>query len=848
MASSGEESSPLTIDPTAKSFDPHPSCSLCDEFVKDRWLRRDEGSDAKWSTSQLFHDSCDSCTKKELAYTPLCQFCRHLRLRHLSLCVPSHQLPPKIPIRKPDPDSTCPLCQFILRVSRREYLPRKRKRVLEFPLYLSTTQWHAQQVQWRVTGPDFWSTPAEFLVVQDDDIPIPVLGDLFLPATDNVHSAISQCLEHHESCNGPTDTLLPPNFRLVDIQRRCILVPADTTDKPYVALSYVWGESTNADWLTKMNINERLETLDIEELPATIRDAIVTCEKLGERYLWIDRLCILQDDERDKASQVHSMSSIYTGAKFVIIEASSNGINDGMAGVSRARKAQISEKLAGLNINVQLPPLWDVVGPTSWNSRGWTYQEAILPLRKVYFTQSQVFYECSLRIDHEETLVYSSFDHSMHNKANYPTTTTSLCYNAEQDCSSELAKTKLSKRAETPWQAYARHLSRYRQRMLRQSSDLLSAFSGIVGALYPGDKSYYGLPTADFDLALLWGKWKDPYIRKIPLSGTPEIRNDDLDLFPSWSWASATDLIVGYDNPHDFCGSLCLWFQPDTIKGQLRPVLASSQAASRWIKATGNQSIGHLEKLRRADLDALYKLWVKLLAENIIQSPVCVNAVAWNLKSSSDVADELAERWPSYAAFWQDVHGQEKAMRDTQIRLAEEVHDRVRDGVIVTRAQIGSVEIRMSSASFPTFRGSGKREKFNLHNHHGRIIGYVRDGYSQRIKDFLHEDSGNFEHIALSVSAHQVQIEQRSNVKKSSRKNEDEHTSGPESSVSEENGNRGKPKVQVTSTENRWELEHRVNILIMCRKNGYCYRIGLGEIKLDDWLELSRRLETIVLC
>ncbi|KAI0547560.1 heterokaryon incompatibility protein-domain-containing protein [Xylaria curta] len=847
MASSRDKSSPLVIDSIAKSYDPHPSCSLCDEIVKDRWStvsRRDGGIDVKWSASQLFHASCDSCTKKELACTPLCRFCRHLRLRHLSLCVPSHRLPPKIRIRKPDPDSTCPLCQFILRVSRQEYLPRKGKIKLGFPLYLSTTQWHSQQVQWRVTGPDFWSTPAEFLVVQDDDIPIPVLRDLFLPATDYVRSAISQCLEHHESCNGPEDTTLPPNFRLVDIERRCILVPTDTTTKPYVALSYVWGESNNEDWLTKMNINERLETLDIEALPATIRDAIVVCEKLGERYLWIDRLCILQDDELDKASQVHSMSSIYTGAKFVTVDASSNGINDGMAGVSRARTAQISEKLAGLNINVQLPPLWDVVGPASWNSRGWTYQEAILPLRKVYFTQSQVFYECALRIDHEETLVYSSFDHSMHSKANYPTTTTSLCYNAAQDCSYELAKTELSDRAEKPWQAYARHLTRYRQRMLRQSSDLLNAFSGIVDALYPGGKSYYGLPTADFDLALLWGTWKDPFIRKIPLSGTPEIRNDDPSLFPSWSWASAPDVIVGYNNPHDFCGSICLWFQPDTIKGQLRPILASSQAASRWFRATGIQSLGSLDRLHRADVDALYKLWVKLLADNILQSPVCDSAVSWNLSSFSDVADELAERWPSYAAFWQDVHGQEKAIRDTQIRLAEEVHDRVRDGVIVTRAQIGSVEIRRSSVSLPTlWAGPRKGERFELHGHHGRIIGYLRNDCSQRIKDFLHEDIGTFEHIALSVSAHQVQIERDSNIEKGSGENEDDCTSGSESSVLKGNENRGRSSFQVVSTQ----LEHRVNILIICRKNGYCYRIGLGEMKLDDWLELPKRLETIVL-
>ncbi|RYC60919.1 hypothetical protein CHU98_g5293 [Xylaria longipes] len=587
-----------------------------------------------------------------------------------------------------------------------------------------------------------------------------------------------------------------------------------------------------------MNITERLETLDIEVLPATIRDAIVACKKLGERYLWIDRLCILQDDERDKVSQVHSMSSIYTGAKFIIIDASSNGINDGIAGVSRARKAQINERLAGLNINVQLPPLWDVVGLTTWNSRGWTYQEAILPHRKVYFTQSQVFYECAHRIYHEETLAYSSFDHSMHNKVNYPTTTTSLCYNAARDCSYELEKTELSSRsiAEKPWKAYARHLPRYRQRLLRQSSDLLDAFSGIVNALYPGGKSYHGLPTADFDLALLWRQWRDPYIRKIPLNGTPEICIDDPGLFPSWSWASAPDVIAEYDDSYDFCGSLCLWFQPDTNRGQLWPILAPSQAASRWTNITGTLVLDY----RRADRNALYKLWIKLLADNVVQSPVCVNAMAWSLKSSSGVTEELAKRWPSYAAFWQDIYGQENAMRDAQTRLAEETHDRIRDGVIVTRAQIGSVEIRRFSGSSPFPRAVPRKwEKFIMHNHHGRDIGQVSN---QRIKDFLHGDTGTFECIALSVSAGLVGTKQDSSAEKGSGEEEDENTSESDRSVSEGNKNRGS-----ISTGGHWKLEHWVNVLVIRKEDGYCYRIGSGKIQIDDWLELPRRLETIVL-
>ncbi|KAI1749293.1 hypothetical protein F4782DRAFT_549854 [Xylaria castorea] len=163
--------------------------------------------------------------------------------------------------------------------------------------------------------------------------------------------------------------------------------------------------------------------------------------------------------------------------------------------------------------------------------------------------------------------------------------------------------------------------------------------------------------------------------------------------------------------------------------------------------------------------------------------------MAWNLESSSDVTEELAERRPSYAAFWQDVHGQEKAMRDTQTRLAEEVHDRIRDGIIVTRAHIGSVEIRRYWVSPPNlWARSGKRETF------------------YRIKDFLHEDTGIFEYIALSVSACEVWVKQDSSVEKSAGEKEDERTSESDSSVSEGNENRGGPNVRVIPIESRCEL------------------------------------------
>ncbi|KAI1328944.1 hypothetical protein F5Y16DRAFT_419187 [Xylariaceae sp. FL0255] len=518
-------------------------------------------------------------------------------------------------------------------------------------------------------------------------------------------------------------------------------------------------------------------------------------------------------------SQVHAMSSIYNGAKFVIIEASGNGIKDGISGIT-------SSSL-------------DAVGPTTWNSRGWTYQEAILPKRKVFFTESQVFYECALRIDHEEMLTYSSFDPSMHSKHHYPTSTTSLVYNAASECASELRKTELSNTRENPWEAYARHLPRYRQRKLREPADLLSAFLGILDALYPGNQSYYGLPIPDFYLALMWRFWDDPYIRKVPLTGAPENHSGDRRLFPSWSWASAADVIVDYDSLKYFCGTLCQWFKPDSTGKQLVPIIAPSQAASRWIKRDGFWDIDP-----GTGTDALHKLWVTILAIGLLENPVCAEAKEWSLRSTRDVTDQLAARWPSYAAFWQDIYGQEVALRYLQSRLVEETHDRIRDGVIVTQARIRYIEIRRSRRSAYQ---EAKRQKFEIFGERSHSIGFIHNDCSQRIENLLNEDTGVFDCIAMSISTTNAQNRESSVSGSDDQESDDENTPHTDGSIADGIKNRTSPIFWGSSIDSPWKLEPWVNVLVIHKQEGYCYRIGLGRINIDDWLESSGKLETIVL-
>jgi len=133
---------------------------------------------------------------------------------------------------------------------------------------------------------------------------------------------------------------VPDNFRLIDVQAGCVV---SSVAKPsYFALSYVWGPSENDLRATSMNINnlKKPHSLTQEVLPRTILDVMKLVLDLGGKYLWVDRLCILQDDEVDKSLQIPRMDSIFCLAELTIIAASGSGARDGVAGLSVSRKLE----------------------------------------------------------------------------------------------------------------------------------------------------------------------------------------------------------------------------------------------------------------------------------------------------------------------------------------------------------------------------------------------------------------------------------------------------------------------------------------------------------------------------
>jgi hypothetical protein len=165
-----------------------------------------------------------------------------------------------------------------------------------------------------------------------------------------------------------------PKFRVIDVQERCLVKPPLGCE--YVTLSYVWGRSQQ--FTTTQAIVEQLEqTHGLDEvrgkIPRTIQDAIELTVTLQQRYLWVDALCIVQDDEEEKLELIGHMDEIYGNSVLTIVNATGDS-HSGIAGFkpdSRKFEQYIEEIKPGMRLMLSRP-LEDHLKHTVYRTRAWT--------------------------------------------------------------------------------------------------------------------------------------------------------------------------------------------------------------------------------------------------------------------------------------------------------------------------------------------------------------------------------------------------------------------------------------------------------------------------------------------
>ncbi len=337
-----------------------------------------------------------------------------------------------------------------------------------------------------------------------------------------------------------TTAALPATMRLIDLVARTIV--SAPKGAAYAALSYVWG-ATGSLTLTATTAPTLLDCpggLDVLHVPRTIADAMHVAADLELRYLWVDGICILQDDAADIASQVQAMDAVYSCAEVTIVAAGPESHADaGLVGVSVPRVAsQPCVTVGGLRFIAGAPGRVDARKDTdvpTWAQRAWTFQEQALSRRLVYFTPYQVVWYCERGVTAEDYVgelllpppLPSSIDDDrrQHNVEGEDRPQRPWLRKELEDLDDRLYE------PEKDITYYPRFLMLYLVREMTMESDVLNAIGGVLARYGDGVGEGFlcGLPASMLlEVGLCWMPLSKPLRRRGP---TPAG-----GLFPSWSW------------------------------------------------------------------------------------------------------------------------------------------------------------------------------------------------------------------------------------------------------------------------------------------------------------------------
>jgi hypothetical protein len=176
---------------------------------------------------------------------------------------------------------------------------------------------------------------------------------------------LNNCSEVHGSrCRNIDNHSVNMRLRLIDCMQRMVVDAGAGAN--YVALSYVWGKTSISTTKTFATASSGL----MFQIPATIEDSIVVCLELGFRYLWVDKMCIPQDDEEERRRQINQMDAIYGGASLTIIAGAGGNPSYGLPGISRQRLRFPCIPFGYDRFLAALPTLHDLRG-SPWASRAW---------------------------------------------------------------------------------------------------------------------------------------------------------------------------------------------------------------------------------------------------------------------------------------------------------------------------------------------------------------------------------------------------------------------------------------------------------------------------------------------
>jgi len=320
--------------------------------------------------------------------TTLCEFCAQIPFDPDNLSrTKNYRLGSGTRIRS----SRCPFCRLVVRA----FFEDKGDVSEDSDVFMSWSRGPGKRLAFKIMGRnDIWigfgRTAAHVTLEADcrDEDTNPRENYYIEPTTGPVLDAarilrwISTCEQRHGSvCRIPTPLTFSDAFRglqflrLIDLEASCLVEKGDFVN--YAALSYVWGSVPNFR-LTKANRIALLAHNSLKNvshlLPNIIKDAITFVGRLGCRYLWVDALCLLQNDTEELDRGVDAMDLIYERAWFTVVAGFGHDANACLPGV------KVGTRMASRN-TVEIKPRVDMgivagldglLKNSVYDSRAWT--------------------------------------------------------------------------------------------------------------------------------------------------------------------------------------------------------------------------------------------------------------------------------------------------------------------------------------------------------------------------------------------------------------------------------------------------------------------------------------------
>ena len=361
-----------------------------------------------------------------------------------------------------------------------------------------------------------------------------------------------RCKAAHRSCNASSASPLPS--RVLDVEATgtesgvSLREPLAGESAPYVCLSHCWGRRPFLRTLSG-SLDAHRRGIAWETLPPTFRDAVDFTRKLGIRYLWIDSLCIVQDDQHDWRREAAKMASIYQNCVLVISAAKSPSAYDGLYAVfpSRCKSYPVRVGAETVYVRVSLTHIRGLHVPHASQpillptlTRGWIFQERFLSPRVLHFGPEEMSWEC---------LEVSACQCTAHDPD----------ASSAPDCFGGSARyTQMLDRAARPktyynrlrWQSmeeselqvvWHRMVEDYTKLRLTYERDIFPAISGLA-------KEFQAVK----DMTYVAGLWRETLLQDLlwhiptpSLDAEVRLKRPKAWRAPSWSWAAV-------DSPVDF--------------------------------------------------------------------------------------------------------------------------------------------------------------------------------------------------------------------------------------------------------------------------------------------------------